>query len=364
MTVNLLPNSSYDLFDTLCANQIYIFLGDTITNSGIYPRIVTAFNGCDSTVVLHLHVIPVRGTNLNASVCQGSPFNFGGSPVSTSLPGLFLISDTLLSGLGCDSIVNMSLRIWPTNSDTTRAEICDGDTYTFNNMNLITTGVYRDTLVNQFGCDSFRVLILSVRPQVRRILSDTLCPGQSISFGNTTISLPGLYSDTLTNQFGCDSIVQLTLVGGIRDTSSLTASICQGSSYLFNGLSLTSAGVYNSVFVNRWGCDSLVNLTLTVSPTYLLVFHDTLCAGDTLYLGNMPITQSGLYTDSLRSSSGCDSLIRRNVFLDHFRAPFRIYPFVLEIPFGLMGLLIFLLLLFWILFLVACVILWLAIILL
>lgn len=314
LTVNLLPNSSYDLFDTLCANQIYIFLGDTITNSGIYPRIVTAFNGCDSTVVLHLHVIPVRGTNLNASVCQGSPFNFGGSPVSTSLPGLFLISDTLLSGLGCDSIVNMSLRIWPTNSDTTRAEICDGDTYTFNNMNLFTTGVYRDTLVNQFGCDSFRVLILSVRPQGRRILSDTLCPGQSISFGNTTISLPGLYSDTLTNQFGCDSIVQLTLVGGIRDTSSLTASICQGSSYLFNGLSLTSAGVYNSVFVNRWGCDSLVYLTLTVAPSYLLVFHDTLCAGDTLYLGNMPITQSGLYTDSLRSSSGCDSLIRRNVF--------------------------------------------------
>ncbi|MFM8318715.1 MAG: hypothetical protein ACKOAV_10140, partial [Bacteroidota bacterium] len=81
LTVNLLPNSSYDLFDTLCSNQIYIFLGDTITNSGIYPRIVPAFNGCDSTVVLHLHVIPVRGTNLNASVCQGSPFNFGGSPV-------------------------------------------------------------------------------------------------------------------------------------------------------------------------------------------------------------------------------------------------------------------------------------------
>ncbi len=42
-------------------------------------------------------------------------------------------------------------------------------------------------------------------------LSDTICQGQSIQFGNLTLTTPGTYTQTFQTTSGCDSVVQLTL---------------------------------------------------------------------------------------------------------------------------------------------------------
>jgi hypothetical protein len=53
---------------------------------------------------------------------------------------------------------------------------------------------------------------------------------------------------------------------GCENGISLNATICAGDSYLFEGQTLTIAGVYTEVLTNIAGCDSLVTLNLTVNP--------------------------------------------------------------------------------------------------
>jgi hypothetical protein len=61
-----------------------------------------------------------------------------------------------------------------------------------------------------------------------------LCPFSTYVFGVDTLSTPGVYFDTLTTSFGCDSIVQLNLVPGTVDTivfrngGTLTANLVVG----------------------------------------------------------------------------------------------------------------------------------------
>jgi hypothetical protein len=63
------------------------------------------------------------------------------------------------------------------------------------------------------------------------------------------------------------------------------------------------------VFSNSDGCDSLVNLSLTILPTYSLNQSITLCDGESLQIGNSNYTQSGNYQTILTSQGGCDSTI-------------------------------------------------------
>ena len=93
------------------------------------------------------------------------------------------------------------------------------------------------------------------------------------------------------------------------ETSQATNTICQGQSYNFGSQTLNTAGSYSEVFVNSDGCDSLVNLSLTISPTYSLNQSITLCADESIQIGNSTYSQSGNYQTILTSQAGCDSII-------------------------------------------------------
>ncbi|MFM7912769.1 MAG: hypothetical protein ACKO9W_11360, partial [Bacteroidota bacterium] len=51
----------------------------------------------------------------------------------------------------------------------------------------------------------------------------------------------------------------------------MTMTICTGGSLQFGNQNLTAAGNYTNTFVSSRGCDSLVNLSLTVSNSTTIV---------------------------------------------------------------------------------------------
>jgi hypothetical protein len=93
------------------------------------------------------------------------------------------------------------------------------------------------------------------------------------------------------------------------ETTQATNAICQGQTYSFGSQSLNAAGSYSEVFSNSDGCDSLVNLALTILPTYSFNQSISLCDGESLQIGNSTYTQSGNYQTILTSQAGCDSTI-------------------------------------------------------
>src|SRR5690606_18741890 len=123
--------------------------------------------------------------------------------------------------------------------------ICEGESYSFNGLSIVSSGTYADTVAGTGGsCDTIVSLELTVHPIANENIIATFCPGGSYDFNGTTLTAAGVYTDTLTTVNGCDSIITLTLTEDAYQTSSISAVICEGDSYTFNGETLISGGTY------------------------------------------------------------------------------------------------------------------------
>ncbi len=95
--------------------------------------------------------------------------------------------------------------------DTLRADICEGESYTFNDTVITTSGHYVDTLMASYGVDSVVQLYLNVHPTPQVEIDTFICPRDSIKVGKEIFTEEGEYEVILTSRYGCDSIVQLSL---------------------------------------------------------------------------------------------------------------------------------------------------------
>lgn len=106
---------------------------------------------------------------------------------------------------------------------------------------------------------------LKVNPIKRKVITDSVCIGQSYPFCGKNLSIAGVYNDTIESSLGCDSIVTLTLKTMPSVTKTLDITINKGESYYFGDEMITSSGQYTHTLQNILGCDSLVILNLSVS---------------------------------------------------------------------------------------------------
>ena len=118
----------------------------------------------------------------------------------------------------------------------------------------------------------------------------------------------GIYTNIYTSTNGCDSTVIIDLTINTSFNSTLVVSTCD--SYQWDGILYDSSGIYTNIYSTTNGCDSIVNLDLTINSTYL--YTDTVVTCDSYvfsFYNGLIYDSSGVYTDTLISSSGCDSII-------------------------------------------------------
>jgi len=112
-----------------------------------------------------------------------------------------------------------TLDICITNSQNINASICDDSFYNFNGQFLTQAGIYTDTILSSFGCDSVVSLVLQILPTADTNVIDILCVGDTYNFNGQSLSVPGNYVDTLLSSTGCDSVIALQLSLSQADTS-------------------------------------------------------------------------------------------------------------------------------------------------
>jgi hypothetical protein len=117
------------------------------------------------------------------------------------------------------------------------------------------------------------------------------------------------YSCTVFNL--CNSVFSDTvgLTVNLSSAQSIAAAICNGDSYILGTQTLTAAGNYSEVFQNMNGCDSTVNLALTVHQSYHQTMSAGICNGDVYTLGTQTLIASGNYTETFQTINGCDSVV-------------------------------------------------------
>ena len=295
----------YSYSASICSNSSYNFNGRILTTGGIYSDTIPSVGGCDSVITLSLGIIPVTGSTITDSICHGASYSFAGQTLTAS--GTYY--DTLTNARGCDSIVTLNLVVSPPIRTGIHAIICQGSSYSFNGLHLTVSGTYYATLTTAQGCDSAVTLVLQVSSYLTGSINAAICAGSSYNFNGRHIAVAGNYNDTLVAQGGCDSIVTLHLTVNQPATSNIHAAICAGGAYFFNGQNLTAAGTYSETLAGSNGCDSIVNLTLQINPFVTSAISATVCNGTPYNFNGQNLTTAGTYRDTLTALGGCDSIV-------------------------------------------------------
>ena len=307
VTLQLEVKMSYELIqeETICFGESYTFNGVALTSSGDYTNELTTENGCDSTILLSLEVLEKKENEINEVVCGSQNYIYNNITYSTT--GIYY--DTLVAQGGCDSILTLDLVFEELIEMTVNAEICEDESYFFKNEDLNEQGVYKDTLQSFQGCDSIVTLTLLKYEHSDFFLQQAICEDEVFQFGNEILTDSGIYTDTLINQNGCDSVLYLDLSVFPKYEEALPVTICYGESYLYSGVNYSTTGDYPVLFNSTNNCDSTILLQLTVESQITTDLQEALCDGGSFEMGGIEYSSTGFYQATLPAFSGCDSLV-------------------------------------------------------
>jgi len=311
-TISVLPTIIDNVEFTICQGEIVNIGSSSYGSSGTFIQTSIGENGCEDVLIVKINVLE-KNFDQQISLCEGDSLRVGNKIYKTK--GLYL--DTLISSFGCDSIILSDVVVIKNSTFFGDYAICEGDSIKVGNRVYKNTGNFIDTISNAEGCDSIiftdiRVYLLS--PKVNQELR--ICEGDSISVGNIVHKTEGIFSDTLLNINGCDSVVS-TLLHVSQRLFFLQDEICRGESVSIGDSVFYDTGLYNVYFQNIYGCDSIIVLNLnvkekvTVSKTYFL------CPGDTLIVANSKYFEEGLFSDTLVGTNGCDSILKTTILWNH-----------------------------------------------
>jgi hypothetical protein len=294
-----------------CIGTVYTLPdGKKVTQTGVYVTVLVAKNGCDSTITTNLTVKNQISKDVDVALCQGESYTLAdGKVVSTA--GVYPVK--LTSANGCDSTIITYLTYNNLATKTVIAFICDGEIYTLPNGTTVTkTGIYPISLKTSKGCDSILTTNLTVKLKKSSTLDATICQGSSYTLPDgKKVSTQGNYAVKLVAQNGCDSLltVKLSVVSSI--TQNIDVTICQGTTYtLPDGKTVSTAGSYNTLLKAVGGCDSLVVTKITLNSVITKTVKTVICEGETYTLPDgKQVNTSGVYSVTLTIPNACDTTI-------------------------------------------------------
>ena len=226
------------------------------------------------------------------------------SIVNLPYAGAITGSGTLCNGNTITLKASVSNGIWSsTNNNIT----------TVNSIGVV-TGISGGTdsiaykITNSYGCVS--TLYKSITDaSTSSVTRASICSGSSYIFNGTGYNTGGTYTVHLTNAAGCDSAATLVLTVKATSGSTTNTSICPSAlPYSWNGLTFNAAGTQTVHLTNAVGCDSAATLVLTVKATSGSTTNTSICPSSLPYSWNgLTLNAAGTQTVHLTNASGCDS---------------------------------------------------------
>ncbi|MDH4473752.1 MAG: T9SS type A sorting domain-containing protein [Fluviicola sp.] len=289
------------LSQTACDS--YTLNGSTYTTTGTYVQNLTAVNGCDSTLTLNLTINNSSSSSTPVTACDSYTWTNGTTYTSS---GTF--SQLLTNAVGCDSIATLVLTINNSTTSTTTASACDSYTWT-NGTTYTASGTYFQTLTNGIGCDSTASLVLTINTSTSSADTVIACDSYMWSADGQTYTTSGDYSATLTNAAGCDSIATLNLTLFFGSNTDQTATACDTYTWVEDGQTYSSSGSYVATYQSVNGCDSTITLNLTINNSVSNTESVAACVDYTWVVTGTTYTTTGIYSDTLTTVNGCDSIL-------------------------------------------------------
>ena len=152
-----------------------------------------------------------------------------------------------------------------------------------------------------------------------------ICPGESVTIHGEAITTDGIFYDTISSYYGCDSVVCTRVYVNPEPTTTTKSDVvCYGYDYLENGFNLSidslaslttgwtlasDTTLYLDNYVeNVFGCIDTTRLALTLHPAYNYVDEVLACPTELPYpWQNRYLSHDTIATISYLTELGCDS---------------------------------------------------------
>lgn len=238
-----------------------------VDNSPSVPALPTSNSPqCESVTITRSGTPPAgttwywQGTNPNGtSTTLGS-----GSTYSATTTGTYYIRAKNNSA-NCWSTFSQGIPVQVLNSVGQQINPIECDLYTSPDGQVYSvSGQYQAVLNNAYGCDSIIPINLVIHPSYS--ITDIILACESYSWidGTTYTSDNNTAVYTIPTVFGCDSVVYLDLsVSSPSNDTTIVQSTSIGS-YTMNGLTYSESGIYYQTLLDQFGCDSIVELQLFI----------------------------------------------------------------------------------------------------
>jgi hypothetical protein len=155
------------------------------------------------------------------------------------------------------------------------------------------SGNYDDTIPNACGNDSIITLHLTLHHATSSVdpVEGKDCSSYYWADADTTIKTIGThnYTHKFSTIYGCDSVVTKTITVYKPDTVPVTkAPVCNLYEWKEADTTIIDGGTntYRHVFTNQYGCDSVVDLTVTINVPYQATLSLKAYYGDRIIMIN------------------------------------------------------------------------------
>ena len=177
------------------------------------------------------------------------------------------------------------------------------------------SGTYYDTIVSKGGCDSVITIDVTILNSSSASIKEVACDSfQSLSDKNLWYRKSGVYQERLRNYLGCDSIVNLYLTITRPSLEKIAYKECGSVKLKGSGKLVTKSGIYGDTFTAWAGCDSIILHDVEILyPSYASVTLNFCRFVVSPSDKNTVYKQEGVYYDTIVNTAGCDSVITYTV---------------------------------------------------
>lgn len=188
----------------------------------------------------------------------------------------------------------------------------------FDDLNLVSSTGEVEITYNQSNCEygELTATIDTTGGSWQWYLDGVALVGQtdSVLDLNANSLEGGDYWAVYTAGLNCaSSIYTVPSIG--PDTTTLVETVCEFYYWSEIDDTLTLSGIYEEVLQNQFGCDSTIELTLTVNNHTSLTIDTTICLGESVNFFNVEYNSTGLYFDTITNASLCDSTLELNLLV-------------------------------------------------
>ncbi|HHM20643.1 MAG TPA: hypothetical protein ENJ20_01350, partial [Bacteroidetes bacterium] len=135
------------------------------------------------------------------------------------------------------------------------------------------------------------------------------CPGESIYFNNTEILPDTTLSFTFQAADGCDSIVLIEVVSISIDTGQVQLAACRGDSVWYNGHAILAGESQLFTFNFSDGCDSSYLVSVAIVPDDTVYVGLEVCGSETIDYHGFTFAEGDQKEIVLQNRYGCDSVV-------------------------------------------------------